>query len=263
MATNTSTSSMPSWALPAAKGLLNRGVSLSNQAFTPYDGQRIANFDPLQTQGFGLTQNRALGGSAEENAARTNYTDVMSGKNLDPNSNPYLKGMVSSAMDQVQGRVNSQFGGNNYGTTAHQETLQRGLSDTANNIYGQAYQQGLNQQTQYASMLPTYGNLDYQNAQQLIGLGDINQNRTQQGLDIKFNDWQQGQNQSYKNLDVLSSALNGATRGQGTMTSGAGSSNSIAGGVGGALAGYGIGNTLGGYGGYGAALGGLLGYFGS
>ncbi len=270
--TSTNTKEIPSWAQPAAQDLLARGTTLSNTPYQVYQGQRIANMTPQQQAGLQQVQNTAINGSAEQNAARQNYTDTMSGKYLSPDSNPYLKGMVNTALNDVQGRVNSQFGGNNYGTTAHQETLQRGLSDAANTAYGQNYQAERTNQLKDSVLGQQYGNIDYNNAQQLIGVGDIQRQESQDVLNNQYADWTASQNQPYRQLDVLANSLGAAVNGQGSVQSAGYASNPYtanryASAVGTGLAGAGIGSLLGSgdssYTAAGAGVGGLLGYFGS
>ncbi len=242
---STTTREIPSWAQPAAQDLLARGQSLSNTPYQTYNGQRIANMTDPQNQGLQQIQDRAANGSPEETAARQNYVDTMSGKYLSPDSNPYLKGMVNTALNDVQGRVNSQFGGNNYGTTAHQETLQRGLSDAATNAYGQAYTNERNNQLKDASLSGQYGNIDYNNAQQLIGVGDIQRQESQDQLNNQYSDWLAQQNQPYRQLDVLANSLGAAVNGQGSVQAAGYASNPYtanryANAVGTGLAGYGL-----------------------
>lgn len=287
--TSTTTKELPVWAQPAALNLLQRGQDLSNQPYQTYDGQRIAGMTGQQTTGLNMIQNRALSGSPEENAARRNYSDTLNGKYLGQGAaynpyadmnNPYLAGMVNQSMSDVSGRVNSQFSGNNYGTTAHQETLTRGLGEAANNAYGQAYQlnsqladaNANRQQSAYsnernnqmtaAGMLPQYQNIDYNNAQQLVGVGDIYRQENQDVLNNQYADWAAIQNQPYRQLDVLGNALGSAVNGQGNMSSVGYQSNpyttnKYASAIGGGLAGYGLGQSMNSdYGGY---IGGALG----
>lgn len=294
--TQTTTKEIPLWAQPSAMNLLQRGEALSNQPYQTYTGQRIADLTGQQTTGLNLVQNRALYGSPEEQAARQNFTDTLSGKYLGQGAaynpyadmnNPYLRGMVNQSLNDVTGRVNSQFNGNNYGTTAHQETLTRNLGEAANNAYGQAfnlqaqladananrlqsaYSNERNNQLQMAGLLPQYGNIDYNNAQQLIGVGDIYRQEAQDRLNNQYADWAAAQNQPYRQLDVLGNSLGAAVNGQSNLSSTGYQStpytaNKLASSIGGGLAGYGIGNTINSdYGGYvGGALGtaaGLLG----
>ncbi len=269
---STSVKEIPTWAQPSAQDLLARGSELSKKPYEVYGGQRIAGLNDQQLTGFNAIQNRALNGSAEETNARGNFNDVMSGKFLSPDSNPYLKSMANTAMNDVQTRVNSQFGGNNYGTTAHQETLARALGDAATNMYGQNYVNERNNQAKYAIMTPQFGNIDYNNAQQLVGIGDIYRQENQDQLNTQYGDWVAQQNQPYRQLDVLANALGASVGGQGSVQAAGYSSNPYtanryANAVGGALAGSQLGSSLFGdsanASAYGAGVGGLLGYLGS
>jgi len=269
--TQTTTKEIPAWAQPAAQSLLQRGTDLSYQPFIPYQNQRIANATGEQVAGLDAIANRAINGSPEELSARQNYTDTMSGKYLSPDSNPWLKATVNQALGDVQSKVNSQFGGNNYGTTAHQETLTRNLSDAANQAYGQNYVNERNNQMKDSLLVGQYGNIDYNNAEKLMGVGDIKRQEKQDVLNNQYSDWVSQQNQPYRQLDVLGSALSSSVNGSGSVASqgyqySPYTSNHYANAIGGGLAGYGLGNALGGgdstYSGLGAATGGLLGYFG-
>lgn len=215
--TSVQTKEIPAWAQPAAQNILARGEALSNTPYQTYTGQRIADMTADQTAGLNKVRDRALNGSPEEIAARQNYTDTMSGKYMSPESNPYLKGMVNTALNDVQGRVNSQFGGNNYGTTAHQETLQRGLSDAAMNAYGQAYTQERDNQIKGMSLANQFGNIDYNNAQQLIGVGDIQRQESQDVLNNQYADWGAMMNDPYRKIDALANSLGAAVNGQGSV----------------------------------------------
>ena len=245
---STQTKEIPAWAQPVAQDLLTRANALSYQPYQTYGGQRIAEMTDEQNYGLNAVTKRALNGSPEEQAARNNYTDTMSGKYLDPNSNPYLRANVNQAMNDVSGKVNSQFNGSNYGTTAHQETLTRNLSDAANQAYGQNYTNERNNQLKDASLAGQYGNIDYNNAQQLIGVGDISRQENQDQLNTQYSDWLAAQNQPYRQLDVLANGLGASVNGQGSVQS-AGyasnpySSNRYANAIGTGLAGYGLLNS--------------------
>lgn len=267
---STTTREIPSWAQGYAQDLLARGYDLSKKPYESYSGQRIADMTPEQSQGLNMVANRALNGSPEETLSRNQFNDTMSGKYLDPASNPYLSNIVNRTMGDVASKVNSQFGGSNYGTTAHQETLTRNLSDAATNIYGQNYANERTNQMKGLAVAPQFGNLDYANAQQLIGVGDIKRQESQDVLNNQYADWVASQNQPYRQIDVLGNALGAAVNGQGSVQAAGYQSNPYqtnryANAIGGGLAGYQLANSLSGgeYGGYGALAGGLLGYMGS
>ena len=245
---STTTREIPAWAQPAAQNLLKRGEDLSNIPYQSYTGQRIADMTPEQQAGLGMVANRALNGSQEEAASRQQFNDTMSGKYLDPASNPYLKGIVDRTMGDVASKVNSQFGGSNYGTTAHQETLTRNLSDAATNIYGQNYANERTNQMKGLAVAPQFSNLDYSNAQQLIGVGDIKRQESQDVLNNQYADWVASQNQPYRQIDVLGNALGAAVNGQGSVQAAGYASNPYttnryANAIGGGLAGYQLANS--------------------
>jgi hypothetical protein len=60
--TQTTVTDVPEWAKSAAQNVLARGETLSQRDYTPYGGERIAGFKPLQQQAFGAAQQ--LGPSA-------------------------------------------------------------------------------------------------------------------------------------------------------------------------------------------------------
>jgi len=245
----TTTSAYPSWATNAAKDVLNRGTTLANQQYTPYTGQRIADMTQEQTSGLGMTANIAQNGTAATNTANADFTKTMSGDYLSPDSNPYLKANVNSALDNVQTRVNSQFNNNNYGTTAHQETLANQLSQAANQAYGDNYSAERSRMASLQSMAPQYQTMAYQDAQNLTGVGDAYRSNAQDYLNLQQSDWQDQQNQPYKNLDTLSSALRSAVGNQGsttTTTPNQNKSSGYANAIGTGLLGYGLYNTFGG-----------------
>ncbi len=268
----TTTKEIPAWAQPSAQNLLARGESLSQQPYQQYNQPRIADMTSQQTQGLENIQNRAMYGSPEELNARNQFNATMTGQYLSPDSNPWLKANVDRSLGDIQSRINSQFGGNNYGTTAHQETLQRGLEEAANSAYGQNYASERNNQMKNMLLSDQFGKIDYNNAQQLIGVGDIYRQESQDRLNNQYSDWQAMMNQPYRQLDVLANALGASVNGAGNVQS-AGyaanpyTANRYASAIGGALGGYSLGNALGGDSGWGGAagagLGGLLGYFGS
>lgn len=266
--TTTQTKEIPAWAQPTAQNLLTRGEALSNTPYQQYGGQRIADMTAQQQAGLGMTQDIALNGTPGTNAAQQNYADTMSGSYMSPDSNPYLKGTVNQALNDVQTRVNSQFNNSNYGTTAHQETLQRGLSQAANDAYGQNYQAERANQMKGQLIAPQMQNMAYSNAQNMVGVGDIYRQENQDRLNMQYGDWAAQQNQTYRQLDVLANSLGAAVNGQGNVQS-AGyannpyTTNRYANAIGGGLAGGALGGMLdSSYMPYGAAVGGLLGAFG-
>ena len=264
--TQTVTQNLPAYVEPYAQEAMKRASDLSQASYQPYGGQRYASMTPQNTAGLNMVQNRAMYGSPEENAARSNFTQTMNGSYMNPDSNPYLKQTVNAAMGDAASKVNSQFSGSNYGTTAHQGTLASTLGGVASQMYGANYANEREAQQRAMTLLPQYGNIDYNNAQQMAGVGDIYRQENQNNLNMQYGDWMNAQQQPYKNLDVLSSGIRGAMAGGSSSSSTASNPyqpNRTANVIGGALAGGSLASMAGGqYAPAGAAAGGLLGLWG-
>jgi len=126
--TTTSTVKLPDYAQPQAEQLLARSADLSNKPYQPYTGERLAPISAEQEMGLNMTTNRALMGSPVMNAAQQNAVGTLRGDYLSPDSNPFLKQNVDTAMNQVGGKVNSMFNRPGaFGGSAHQQLMTREL----------------------------------------------------------------------------------------------------------------------------------------
>lgn len=136
------------------------------------------------------TQNAAM------QPAINQLVSTLGGGYLDVGSNPYLRDAVQQGLDQTASTINSQFNtGDNYGGSAHQEWLGRGLADRALPIYANAYQQERQNQlgaaTPYLGAANQLSNLQQQSAQQIMGsklgayqAGAIGANTEQKGRQL-------------------------------------------------------------------------------
>jgi len=215
----TSTSEPWSGVQPYLTDLLKRGKNVTNQPFNFYNGDTIAPFSPEQEMGFNMTTQRALAGSPTLNAANQNLTSTLNGDYMSPGANPWLKGTVDQAMNDVQGRVNSQFGNSNFGSSAHQETLQRGLGQVANDIYGGNYQAERGRQVGSLGMAPGLASADYLDMQALQDVGQQRQNLANQYLGQAGNTFNQAAQFPYDQLQRYQGVVNSGTGQGGTTTS--------------------------------------------
>lgn len=260
---STTVQSIPEELKPLATAYTDKAIDLGDQGYTPYTNQRYADFNQAQNRALGMVEDRAAGGSRVMNAGEDYLANAAGGAyqpanmfnpyagaqtNVGANSyagqNKYLEGAINRSLDDVQTRVNSQFNGSNYGTSAHQETLARALGDTSNAMrmqdYGtqqqlaenalnrsvnaqqtdlarnaslmndyagrdlQAYQLGQNTRLNAAQLAPTYGNQAYTDAAQLLNAGQVRQDQAQQGMDFDYSQFQEQQNLPYKQLAAMS-----------------------------------------------------------
>lgn len=150
--------------------MANAGANTLGQIMGPQNtpgSQNVANMAN------GGTMNPFLGGVAMtgmrggNQTAMNTLTQSASGNLM---GNPYLDQMVGNATNQVRQNVNGTFNAaGRYGSHAHQDTLQRGVGDVANQMYGQQYQFDMGNMLNSAGML---GSLQEQvNNRNLQGMG--------------------------------------------------------------------------------------------
>ena len=235
----TSTQVNTPWApqQPYLQDIFSQGQNLYNQnlPLTP-------NLSAQTQQGMGLLgQASPLPGQYA--------TDVLSGKYLDPSSDPYLQSTYNQAVQSANNAINSNFAGNNrYGSGAHNAAIASADTNLANNLFGGAYQQGIQNQLAVAGMAP--GLLNYQANNALTAGGIQDQYNQQKAMD------------PYNRLAQYQGAVSGNYGGTTTQTNPI-YRNAGAGLLGGALAGGKIGSMVPGLGtAWGAGIGGVLGLLG-
>ena len=266
--TNVSKVEPPDAVKPYLKPFMSQASNLAGTPYQAYTGQRIAGFAPEQEAGMQLTAARALQGSPEINATRANLYQTMNGDFMSPDSNPYLKQMADTALDQVQGRVNSTMRGTGgYGGSAHTESMTRALGDTAANIYGSNYANERTNQMRGMAFAPQMQSMDYQDLQALTGVGDARRTMNQDILNQDYGNWLEAKNYPYQQLDVMGNAIR-TTMGAGGTTTSTGpnpyQTSPVASALGGAATGAGLAGMLGMATPWGAGIGaaaGLLGLF--
>lgn len=225
------------------ENLEQAGVYGANQAFdeyklgpaTPYGGSGVA--------GFGNTTNNAhnqITGLATGNPYLANATQQVS--NLTTETNPFLAGfkgfdnqqnesldaVYNRGANELQDRMNSQFGGSGRsGSGYHSQTTGNALGDYSASLYGNAYdadqnrklqalQAGSNaylgqgsQQMQAASMIPELNNAKFDDARMLQGVGRDHDVMSQFQLDDEINRHNTEQNSGWANLQNYQNVING------------------------------------------------------
>lgn len=153
------------------KGSKQSGVTNVTQTNTPWIGaqtpmyegfQRAQNIINQQSPNAtaDLFRQRGLAGSPVNQAAQNLATNTINGNYL--NSNPFSSGTVQDAMNMARSQINSQFGLNNYGSSAHQEWLGRGLMNAALPYLSQNYENERGRQYAAMAQAPALANTDYQ-----------------------------------------------------------------------------------------------------
>ena len=162
--TDTTTQTVTPWGpqQPYLTDLFARAQGAANSS----QGQSTALFNQAASQQAAAAQDpNGLVAQAQGQLGQT-----LGGQYLSPTSNPYLSGAVQNALDQVRQNVNSQFRGDNYGSSANQEYLTRILANTALPIYAQNYS---NERQNQLSAVGAAPDLQSANAQQLAQAGQL------------------------------------------------------------------------------------------
>lgn len=204
---------------------LGQGISEAQRLYGQgapqyFPGQTYAPMSPWTQQALQNQAAMAQAGGPGVSAANQNLQDTLTGKYL--GSNPYLQGAVNSALGDVQSRVNAQFAGQNYGSSAHEEWLGRQLADRALPIYAQDYANERNRQLAAASMAPSLEQAQYIAPAQLAQAGTAMQNFDQQAINEQIARYNYNTQAPWNMLDQYTRLITGQNLGgstSGTSTS--------------------------------------------
>ena len=197
---------------PLAKLYTEQATQLAKTPWQAYGGQRYADLNNTQQAGIGMVQDRALNGSATMGNAESNLNQFIQGGN----TNPYLDSMVQKAQDSVKSNFNtSAVNSGSFGNSGLQQQYAAGLTDVATQMYGNAYNTDQANRMQAIGMAPTFGNAAYQDAGQLLNVGNLQQQQQQNNLDFGYQQYQDAQNTPYKKLQTIGGVVGQA---QGSMT---------------------------------------------
>jgi len=258
---------IPDWAVPYAGGLLNVSWANANQ---PYK-DRIAPFSQDQNTAFSMIRDRATQGSPLMTGSNQMLTDTVNGKYLDPTSNPAWAPTMDRIRDEYQRGIAPQtaaaFANAGAGplgeSSAYLETMganNRAFGDTLAQAGGELYNAERLNQMRAAMFAPQYAQAEYQDAQALAGIGDVQQDYQQDLLSDLYN-------YPRESTDYFANTLGRAIGGAGSTTGpNPYQRNRAASGIGGALGGAGLGYMIGSGasigGPYGAAIGAGVGLLG-
>ena len=216
--TGTSSVSLPQWLQDAGANYYNQSANAANRTYQANPYLKQASWTQDQTDAQQMIRDTAKAGNSTYTAANQNMTDTLNGKYLSPDSNPWLKSTVNTALDGVQSRVGSQFAmGGAFGGSANQEMLQKGLGETSASMYGANYEAERRRQMQAASLARTMQAAGYTDANALNALGAQQQQYNQNDINNAYTSWNNEWNYPQEQLQYLANGLRGAT-GTATLT---------------------------------------------
>jgi hypothetical protein len=205
--TNTVTSSIPDFLAPYYSGALSSGANLlASGGPQYYPGQTVAPLNPLQEGGIQSTVNAANAPSAAAGAQAANRFET-SGALLDPHLNPYLQGTFTQAANAVQNQLGTEFAGSGSNVINSLPVQSDELNNLATQLYGGAYNTGLQNMTQATALAPSIDAATYLPSQELLSAGAGVQGQTQNLINANQQQWNYNQTLPYNQLSWYSGLL--------------------------------------------------------
>ncbi len=205
-----------------------------NQAYQQYQNagsnpnQLVSPFSQQQNQAIGNITNLANSQTGPTQSA-ANYTqNVLNGS---PANNPYLSSEFNLGANDVQNRLSSEFANSGRGVIGSLPIQADQMNNLATQLYGGAYNTGVQQQMQAAANAPNIASSQMATQQGLFGAGQQIQNLGQQYIQAP--------------QTFLNNYLNQANQVPGTSIQTTGQGNPMLAAAGGATLGSSIGSTLG------------------
>jgi hypothetical protein len=211
-------SEIPEELKPLAERYSQAGIELFDTPFQEYTAKRFAELNPTQMQGINMITDRAKNGSATVDNAESALNQIINGS-----ANPYLDAMFDAASGKVSSAVNGNFAlGGRYGSGAHTGTLADSLGNLAANMYGNAYENDAARRMQAIGMAPEFGNLAYNDANQILRAGQIQQDQSQQQLDFNYQQFLDEQMKTYNDMAAAAGVFQSQPYGSSSTTKSSG-----------------------------------------
>lgn len=184
--TSTSTQELPEWLKPIAGDFTSRAKQVGD---TPFPG--VEGFNANQNNAFDMVRNRAMSDPSISGAEGL-LGQTMRGDFLNPNSNPFLSPVLDAANQKTMGTLNRTFsgfggGGGAFGGSAHQEVAADTLGRLNQEAYLGNYNNERSRQQQAISLAPSISGAGYLGAQNLLNIGNQQQQFGQTERDAPFN----------------------------------------------------------------------------
>jgi hypothetical protein len=185
---------LPYWQREKLIDLTDRAKLLSEQPMSYYGGRTVAGFSPEQSMAQNLARMRATGGSSLIRGAQGQVGDIIGGKYLTPDSNPWLKSYYEKAAETAMPQIDTAaVNAGRYGGGAWGQMRGRTAGELASGIYGKAYETERDRQMQATNMAVPLAREDYYDIGKLAAVGEEKQGMEQALIDagVKKHEFQQ------------------------------------------------------------------------
>lgn len=184
-----------------------------------FQGDTIAGFTPEQIAAQEAISSRAGSGSPLLGASQEYLQDVIKGKYLTPDTNPYLQHYISKGLEQTLPNWDTAaIEAGRYGSEAWGSGRGREMADVTAQVYGPAIEAALARQMEAAGMAPGLAREDYFDMIQLAQVGAEKQAMNQALIDAAREKWEFEQMQPWDRLARYSNLLSGNVGGTSTST---------------------------------------------
>lgn len=243
----TSTTSPPPWVTQGAQENYDIAKGLTDQPYAPYEGARIADFTPDQTNAFDLVRSGVgeYGPQLEQAGALANKAGAgMPGVDLSQYMNPFTSQVIDSVTGEMrrQGEIErvgvrnrahaaGGYGGARHGVVESEQMRNEGtrIADMIAQLQLQGYdratglaQGDLNRMPQISALLAnlagTGSELRTRDAAGLEAIGGQQQGLDQQNMDLAYQDFLSQLDWPFNQLNYRMGALQGSPTG--TTTAG-------------------------------------------
>lgn len=184
--TNTTQQTLPDWLQPYLTQELGNAQQFQTNATTNPQSM-VAPLTSAQQQGNSSLLQAANQGTSEASSAAAANQFETSGALLNPSSNPYLQGTYQQAGQQVQNQLASEFAGSGSNVENSAPVQADQLNNLATQLYGGAYQQGLQQMTQATALAPSIQQGLYTPGQEQYQVGSTQQQQQQNVINAPSN----------------------------------------------------------------------------
>lgn len=273
------------WMQPYQTDLFNKAQNIGSQPYTPFGQSTQVGSNSGQDEAWNSLFNRGKQGAPEVSAGRAQLTDTINGGGFKSNpylqqSNPYLQSTIDSTLGDMTRNYNlnvkpntesAMVGSGSFGNSGlsqmqgeQQRNLLQEQGRAAGNLRFGDYQQQATQygaerdrQLQATAQAPQFAQSDYTDLNAMSQAGNAVQGQQQAQRTANYNQYLDAREFPFKTLGAQSSAMGSGGVGSSTYQQQP-VANTGANVLGGAAAGYQLGNQYG-MGGWGAVAGGLAG----
>jgi hypothetical protein len=201
--TDTRSNTPPPWYTNQWQNFANWSNKAAEQPFTPYGGQRVADFNPDQMQAFERIRN-GVNGTPEAQAG----SKAIQGMLGPYQENPYLQGMIDKTQkDMSAGLGAAGLGSGSFGNAGVAQQGANAMADASLGVRYGDYNNYMNRQIPAAGLARQYGMDSLERNNALLQAGGIQQQNAQQRLDVPYQDYLTQQNWPLRQLGMIGAPL--------------------------------------------------------